>query len=134
MWVDPSILAPEVFKQQHPYLQHPLVHTRILWTLALCGNQYITARKVGGLIDSSTAKTKMCLRHLVAFGLVERRKSGKGIYVYRLKPEVLASLRRCPRCGSPARPIWRKHKKSRNGAEEWVCLRCRHTFKLKRGD
>ena len=134
MRADPSIFAPDVFKRTHPYLKRPLVHARILWALALCGSQYVMARKVGGLIDASTAKVKMCLRHLVAFGLAERRKMSNGMYSYRLKPDLLNSLKRCPRCGSPARPIWHKRKKSRNGAEEWVCLRCRHTFKLKRGD
>jgi len=127
---DPSILAPDVFKRTYPCIRRPLVHARILWALALCGSQYVMARKVSALIDASTAKVKMCLRHLVAFSLAERRRMSNGMYSYRLKPELLDSLERCPWCGSPARPIWHK-RNSRDAPREWVCLRCRYTFEPK---
>ena len=127
--IDPSIFTIYGFKRQYPCIRRPLVCTRILRTLALYGDQYVTKEKVSQIIDIWLMRAENYLKILTRLGLVEQRKAARG-YAYRLKPELLDSLKRCPRCGSPARPMGHRKPGQPN---LWVCLSCGHLFKPKNG-
>ena len=126
MRADPSIFAPEVFKRTYPCIQRPHRCVRVLWSLALCGDRYATREKVSALADVWVKRAEVYLRILAKLGIAERRRTARGSYAYRLKPEILASLRRCPKCGSPARP--EGHRKP-GQPERWICLSCGCIFK-----